>query len=77
MLATRAQAGTHIRDDIEFTTQMPATNWSPLASFEFTATPDLTSFETGWQPVEWPINRSGLPPSPHHFFRLKRTWLAY
>jgi hypothetical protein len=77
VFATRAQAGTHIRDDIEFTAQLPATNWSVLASFELTAAPDQTFFETGWQAVEWPVDLSTLPPSAQHIFRLKRTWLAY
>jgi hypothetical protein len=75
LFATRVQAGTRIRDDIECTTQLPSTNWSALASFEFNANPDQTSFETGWQPVEWTVDLSALPPSPHHFFRLRRTWL--
>ncbi len=77
VFATRAQAGTRIRDDIEFTTQLAATNWSALGSFELTTGLDQTSFETGWQPVEWAVDLSVLPPSPHYFFRLKRTWLAY
>lgn len=77
VLATRAQAGTRTRDDIEFATQLPATNWSALASFEFNAAPDQTAFETGWQPVEWPVELASLPPAAQHFFRLRRTWLAY
>ncbi len=77
VFATRVQAGTRIRDDVEFTTQLPATNWSALASFEFNAAPDDTAFDTGWQPVEWPVDLADLPPFPQHFFRLKRTWLAY
>jgi len=66
VFATRVQAGTRIRDDIEFTTQLPATNWSALASFEFNAEPDQTSFETGWQPVEWTVDLSASP-SPTTF----------
>jgi len=58
-------------------TQLPATNWSAVTSFDFNAAPDETAFETGWQPVQWPIARSALPASSQCFFRLKRTWLGY
>ena len=77
VFGTQVQAGTRIRDEIEFATQLPATNWSALASFESNTGPDQNAFETGWQPVEWPVDLSALPPSPNYFFRLKRTWLAY
>jgi hypothetical protein len=77
VFGTQVQAGTRIRDEIEFATQLPATNWSALAYFEFNTRPDQNAFETGWQPVEWPVDLSALPPSPNYFFRLRRTWLAY
>lgn len=77
VFATRVQAGARVRDDLEVATQLPATNWSVLASFELDVAPDETAFETGWQPIEWPIARSALPASPPYFFRLKRTWLGY
>lgn len=77
VFATRVQAGVRIRDDLEVATQLPATNWSAVTSFDFNAAPDETAFETGWQPVQWPIARSALPASSQCFFRLKRTWLGY
>lgn len=76
-LSAPCQLGVRTEDSIEYTTNLLSTSpWLVLAPVINEPIPDAASFESGWKAVEMSILFSSLSPSPSHFFRIKRRWLA-
>jgi hypothetical protein len=73
-LATDAQIGVRIIDDLEVSTNLVGNNWVRLTSFTNDVIPDPDSFETGWKQITRMVDSSSLPQAPQHYFRLKRSW---
>jgi hypothetical protein len=75
VLASTAQMGAHIIDDLEVRTNLaPPIRWTLLKSYTNVVSPDVTHFESGWTEVVREVEASLLPEGTSHFFRLKRTW---
>jgi len=76
VLLASAQLGTRIIDDLEVSTRLGSSaEWKLLKSYTNYVSPDAAHFEAGWTELEREFDRSLLPESGAHFFRLKRTWI--
>jgi hypothetical protein len=75
LLATDAQVGARVVDDIEVSSTLDTASWVFLASFTNDVAPDPNSFDRGWQELARPVDLSSLTTSGTRFFRLRRNWL--
>jgi hypothetical protein len=70
-----AQLGARTIDTLEISTNLAVgTAWTPVMSYTNDVRLDAAHFDSGWTEVVHEFERSMLPPSGSHFFRIRRTW---
>ena len=73
-LVTRGQVGTYVVDRVESTPALvPGAIWTPVMTLTNRVAPDPANFESGWQPLVYPLAEG--PTEAARYYRLRRSWL--